>query len=919
MKRNNRGFSLVELIVVIAILSFVGLGVVSFLSTSLNTYKSVSQNVDVQEEAQMALSQIVTMLQNAEMGVTGTDRSGDDYLYIYNEDYRYAIAKSGDELVYLKQDKKAKEDGSGFTFDDVSTVDASDFSLLAENVENFSAQNVTSADSSQTVILLSIDLKKSDGSAAYSASQNVALRNTVLVNPSDYKDVYGTPDAPIQKTTYSNITVSINNPGGVETEFSYSPSSTSAVYVPIYSSTTTATELSYSVIVSYSGPNPDPSYDAAITGSLSANSSFDPDNRKIYIGKDQTTDLGLNIKLRKEASMQVTVPIKIVRVGGIAINQGSAVSGDFKDLCYAGNSISLGSDAGLVASVTGNNIEASTEWTKVKWKVEILDSTETSVEYTEDDVTNFLIPDDASYTGKKIRFTAASVFDGAWSTSVTYTILAAHNKINLSVSKAEINRGETITFSITDESGNSYESKPGYSSDDLDYILTIKNSATNEELADKTGIKVKKSELEIKASADNDKLDYNTAYTVSLSVKDTKLNVESNMVTFTVPAVTVTFNPATVVLYTDYDETKWSGFWPYYTITYYKTVNYEVSSGIIMSAITDVEMSLSKKTSTNVIYVDTDSFSTATNEGTFKFHKEYSTDNLNRTCNVKINGNVINSDTLNIFGSTVPAHTLRIVLDKTTVNRGGSVGVHVFSKDIATGIETEITDLSTLTWTYYVDGSEKSGNLRSGNTIELWSSDDRISYNKEHTFTVGVSDGIVSCEASATVPKVTVEYSENPIYLCSGNYPQDKNGKHKATITYQIVGLENAKITKFSNSTNNVKFEFENGTFTVECKNNSKTINFSGNAYVNDKEIKDSTFSVYSKASSNIININGINYEIEPKETRYWTKSSDGKIAYYVEKDDGVIRCWIYIYSADVYYCYDYVDESWTYQGFYYD
>jgi prepilin-type N-terminal cleavage/methylation domain-containing protein len=195
MKPDNKGFSLVEMIAAIAILSIVGLAVVSFLSTSTRFYASVSGNADVQEEAQTAVNQIVTLLQNAEVGITGTDRSGDGSLLIYHREYRYVIAQSGDKLYYLKQDRK--ESGDSYVFDavDVSAAETNGFSLLAENVRSFSATAVTASGTSRSVILLSMEFQT--GSAAeYAVSQNVVLRNSVTINPMDNTDIYGTPSSP---------------------------------------------------------------------------------------------------------------------------------------------------------------------------------------------------------------------------------------------------------------------------------------------------------------------------------------------------------------------------------------------------------------------------------------------------------------------------------------------------------------------------------------------------------------------------------------------------------------------------------------------------------------------------------------------------------------------------------------------------
>ena len=60
-KSNNKGFSLIELIVSLAIVMIVGGSIVSFLLAGSNSYASVITNTDLQEEAQLVVNQISKM------------------------------------------------------------------------------------------------------------------------------------------------------------------------------------------------------------------------------------------------------------------------------------------------------------------------------------------------------------------------------------------------------------------------------------------------------------------------------------------------------------------------------------------------------------------------------------------------------------------------------------------------------------------------------------------------------------------------------------------------------------------------------------------------------------------------------------------------------------------------------------------
>ena len=67
--RKNSGFTLVELVIVMAIMGILGLAVVGFIGTSTKQYKYASKDVDLQYEAQLTMNQIGDLIIDAQKGV----------------------------------------------------------------------------------------------------------------------------------------------------------------------------------------------------------------------------------------------------------------------------------------------------------------------------------------------------------------------------------------------------------------------------------------------------------------------------------------------------------------------------------------------------------------------------------------------------------------------------------------------------------------------------------------------------------------------------------------------------------------------------------------------------------------------------------------------------------------------------------
>lgn len=171
MKKNNKGYTLVELLVSIAIFAIVMLGIMSIMRSTSVLYQHGQQEVRLQEEAQIAVNQIEEILIDLDDRIYESNSTASQREYhIFKYDGTYGIKQSGDQLFF----KKVASGGV--------ISDANGWQLLAEGVEDFKITGIdyngggvrTTGDNR---VAVSVSLKS--GKYEYTAEKDVYFRNAI--------------------------------------------------------------------------------------------------------------------------------------------------------------------------------------------------------------------------------------------------------------------------------------------------------------------------------------------------------------------------------------------------------------------------------------------------------------------------------------------------------------------------------------------------------------------------------------------------------------------------------------------------------------------------------------------------------------------------------------------------------------------
>ena len=196
IQKQNSGFSLVELIIAIAILVIVTGAVCSFIIITSRNYANGNNDISVQQEAQLALNQMSDVIIDATESINyvGYDQSDQPVkalkdsefaftpekkaLIVYNTEpdhYMFYWQKSDESLYFSVADADGNFPMPG--------ENSADCVLLAENVTDFQV-DLSQVEERRVVKLM---LNFQTGTRKFEMANNITVRNKVVINNADIK------------------------------------------------------------------------------------------------------------------------------------------------------------------------------------------------------------------------------------------------------------------------------------------------------------------------------------------------------------------------------------------------------------------------------------------------------------------------------------------------------------------------------------------------------------------------------------------------------------------------------------------------------------------------------------------------------------------------------------------------------------
>ena len=459
----NTGYSLVELVVAIAILAIIGMSIFSLMQTATTQYTHQNSEVELQASAELLKNQMQTYILNADLGVwfenssssvtnflpsmegasaclvaIGSERLDTDTtvynagIIVWYEESDDTSSDSGNKIFYneLKQEDGDIEAGVSsdgtisfkYSMEKMSNI-PSTWALLAEDVTNF----LVDINDDNTVVTTHIAMKNL--SASYSTSFNLALRNNTT-----YLADSG--------TITSNLTWSSSlGTKAKANKVTVSPSSTTAIK---------GETLAFSAAVTGTG-YPSQTVTWSISSDYTPTSSetyIESSTGVLHIGQDETLkELEVVATNTDEDPISGSGYVSIATYEKLKITASNLTGSDEDDDSVSYTVVS-GTSISFVASLVGSNMGSET--LSPTWSVEVTSDQYDSISISSSGtVANLTVPLGME-EGDTIKVSASATIAGKTLTgSCMITIGEVTGSLYVTASSSTLTRGSSVSFSAS--------------------------------------------------------------------------------------------------------------------------------------------------------------------------------------------------------------------------------------------------------------------------------------------------------------------------------------------------------------------------------------------------------------------------------------------------------------------------------------
>ncbi len=170
--KNNKGFTLVELIVGIGILSIITVSVTAFMSSSARSYNTMYNSINVQYSSQLAMAQIQEYVVDCN-GAIAEHGSGLLVINLNDDDTKtlHLFEPRDGQLFYGTETGSDNGALASITADDIMSADLTGFVVSMGAIEE------------GRMATLDIETTYERDSKSFTTEQTIALRNKPLADP----------------------------------------------------------------------------------------------------------------------------------------------------------------------------------------------------------------------------------------------------------------------------------------------------------------------------------------------------------------------------------------------------------------------------------------------------------------------------------------------------------------------------------------------------------------------------------------------------------------------------------------------------------------------------------------------------------------------------------------------------------------